>query len=94
MYIYKYEYKYKYLFAYREDAMAVKSGKNAGAKSVYFIPKPVRDVMVGGDDKLKIVTAGIKVLERMDKGKGSKGGEEYRLVQVHILCLYNNLNYF
>jgi hypothetical protein len=41
--------------------MAVKSGKNAGAKSVYFIPKSVRDVMVGGEDKLKIVTAGIKV---------------------------------
>lgn len=75
----------------REDAMAVKSGKNVGAKSVYFIPKPVRDFMVGGEDKVKTVTAGIKVLERMDKGKGSKGGEEYRLVQDGIQAIVGHI---
>lgn len=35
------------------------------------------------EQNLKVVTAGIKVLERMaGKGKGSKADDEYRLVQV------------
>jgi hypothetical protein len=53
------------------------------AKSVYFIPPSVRDFMSRDKEQnLKIVTAGIKVLERMaNKGKGSKE-DDYRLVQV------------
>jgi hypothetical protein len=42
------------------------------------------------EQNLKVVTAGIKVLERMaGKGKGSKADDEYRLVQVRystVLC--------
>ena len=35
------------------------------------------------EQNLKVVTAGIKVLERMaNKGKGAKSEDEYRLVQV------------
>jgi hypothetical protein len=50
---------------------------------VYFIPPSVRDFMSRDKEQnLKIVTAGIKVLERMaNKGKGSKE-DDYRLVQV------------
>ena len=58
---------------------------------MYYIPKSVRDFMHSDqDERLKVVTAGVKVLERMAplKGKGSKtekSTEEYRLVQVrHI----------
>ena len=39
------------------------------------------------EQNLKVVTAGIKVLERMaGKGKGSKADDEYRLVQVRTSC--------
>ena len=58
---------------------------------MYYIPKAVRDFMNGDkDERLKVVTAGIKVLERMPppKGKGNSqvNSNDYRLVQVrHIL---------
>ena len=61
------------------------------AKSVYYIPKSVRDFMHSDqDERLKVVTAGVKVLERMAplKGNGSKtekSTEEYRLVQVRYI---------
>jgi hypothetical protein len=58
--------------------MAQKSGTHSSARSVYFIPKTMRNLMKSdSDERLKIVTSGIKVLER--KGKG--GPEDYRLVQ-------------
>ena len=37
------------------------------------------------EQNLKVVTAGIKVLERMaNKGKGAKIEDDYRLVQVSV----------
>ena len=59
------------------------------AKSVYYIPKSVREFMLSDrDERLKIVTAGIKVLERMaNKGKGAKADEDYRLVQDGIQAI-------
>ena len=55
---------------------------------MYFIPHPVRDFLARDKEQnLKVVTAGIKVLERMaGKGKGSKADDEYRLVQVRTSC--------
>ena len=53
---------------------------------MYYLPRSLRDFM--GRDKeqnLKVVTAGIKVLERMaNKGKGAKIEDDYRLVQVLV----------
>lgn len=45
--------------------------------------------MAGGDNKLKIVGAGIKVLERIDKANGKDG--EYRLVQDGIQAMFPHI---
>ena len=43
------------------------------------------------EGSLKVVTAGIKVLERMaHKGKGKPDKDEYRLVQVGIIKMIIN----
>ena len=47
------------------------------------------------EGSLKVVTAGIKVLERMaHKGKGKPDKDEYRLVQVRmIFLLFSQCNF-
>jgi hypothetical protein len=56
----------------------------SNSKSVYFVPSSARNFMIGDRNKrLKIVSAGVKVLERSGKQAFAGGGEcGYRLMQV------------
>lgn len=80
-------------FFIRHDHMAakgqqvLKNAQNDLAKSVYFIPKPVREFMTcDKDERVKVVTGGVKVFERK--------GDDYRLVQVNrVLFMQIIVNY-
>jgi hypothetical protein len=71
-------------FFIREDHMALK-GASGSAKSVYYIPTSVRQLMKGDtDERLKIVSTGIKILERKQNARPDE--QEYRLLQVGGCC--------
>jgi len=79
-------------FYTREDFTSG-NNKNAGggnnSKSVYYMPKSVRDVLRGDTHKrLKVVSAGIKVFERSAKGAFAGGGDcGYRLMQDGVAIM-------
>ena len=69
-------------FFSREDMMSNnKDKKNSGiSKCIYYIPNSVLEVMNGDlDDRIKVVTSGIKMFER--KGNNAGGEMEYRILQ-------------
>lgn len=56
------------------------AGSGANSKSVYYLPAVLREFLAGDvDNRVKCVSAGVKVLERKDRV--GKGEPEYRLVQ-------------
>lgn len=69
-------------FFVREDYCNTKES-GVSAKFVYFMPQPARDLMAADKDgQVKIVCAGIKVLEKkVNKGNGFV---EYRLIQEGV----------
>lgn len=73
------------MFMIREDFQYINKQVSVSAKSVYFIPPVIRQLMVSDkDNRLKIVSAGSKMFERkVDKDTQHV---EYRLLQVRI-CL-------
>jgi hypothetical protein len=62
-----------------------------GSKSVYFIPAPVRALLAGENNRLKVVAAGVKVLERKKTGP-AECDCDYRLVQEGIPFIINSVD--
>jgi hypothetical protein len=73
----------------REDNMASNAGNNklGSAKFVYYIPPSVRNILEGDmePNRLKVVTAGMKCLERK---VSASGVTDYRIIQeaVHLIA--------
>lgn len=63
------------MYTRKDLSVAGPSSGGAGAKSVYWLPRPIRDLM--GVCELKIVSCGMKVFERHNSS-------EYRLVQEGV----------
>jgi len=75
----------------RDDFKDLKKGANNGSKSVYFVPEPLRNLMRNDrEDRLKIVMAGVKVLERK-KGTVDAEGGGYRLLQEGIVAIADHI---
>ena len=69
-------------FFAREDMMSNNKDKNNSgvSKCIYYIPDSVLEVMNGDlDERIKVVTSGIKMFER--KGNNVGGEMEYRILQ-------------
>lgn len=65
---------------YIRDDFSNQKGNGSNSKSIYYFPPVLREFMAGDmDDRLKCVSAGVKVLER--KPKVNRGECEYRLLQ-------------
>lgn len=76
----------------RDDFNDMKSGKKGEgkSKSVYFIPAAVRRLIGGDNNRLKIVAAGVKVLERKKTGP-TESECDYRLVHEGIPYIVNHI---
>jgi hypothetical protein len=60
------------------DCFFIRNENTASAKSVYYVPPSVQELLRGDvDRRLKLVALGVKVFERKD----GKGAAEYRLLQ-------------
>lgn len=80
-------------FFAREDMMSNNKDKNSSgvSKCIYYIPDSVLEVMNGDlDERIKVVTSGIKMFER--KGNNVGGEMEYRILQEGLSVIAPYIN--
>ena len=75
-----------------DDKASADDQKISFSRSVYYMPAPLRNIMKGDNkDQLKIVTAGLKILDRKPKGPSKDPTCEYRILQEAVELLVDHV---